>query len=106
MWQNDTVTFQTKTEVNTAGSIKQTWVPGSSVLCDVQDINKEKVHKAYGLTDANQFKQVFDHTMDSKWTEGEQVLHNSFQWLIRLIDGTEGKMGLSNHTYIIMSKVV
>lgn len=106
MWQTDTVTLQTKTEVNTNGAIKATWSDLTTVLCDVQDINKEKVHKSFGLTDANEFKQVFDRTLSSGWVEGNQVSYDSKKWLIRLVDNSETKIGLSNHKYIILSRVI
>lgn len=105
MWQTDTVYLQTKTEVNTYGSIAITWTKGTAVTCDVQDINKEYAYKTYGLTDATEYKQVFDHTHAS-WVKGDQVEYDGEQWMVRLVNSQMAKMGGSNHTYVILSKVV
>lgn len=105
MWQTDMVTLQNKTETNVLGSIKQTWAPSDTVTCDVQDINKELVYKEYGLSDDVEYKQVFDHTQ-ANWTLGYQVLYNGEQWLVRKVDRNMGKMGASNHVFVILSKVI
>ena len=106
MWQNDTVTFQTKTSVNTRGSIKDTWTSSSTVACDVQDISKEKVLKDYGFTDSNKYYQVFDRTLSALWVEGEQVAFGGDQYLVRMVNNTNGKIGASNHVFVIISKVI
>ena len=106
MFQNDTVTLQKSTEVNNDGAISVTWATDGTVLCDVQYISKEKVHKQYGLTDANEWLQVFDLTLSDKWVEGNQVLYNSKQWLIRKVIPNQAKISASNHVYIILSRVI
>lgn len=106
MWQNDTVTFQTKTEVNTYGSIKSTWTASSTVACDVQAISKEKVLKDYGFTDANVYLEVFDRTLSTLWVEGNQVAFGGDQYLIRKVIDTNDKMGASNHVHVILSRVI
>lgn len=105
MWQTDTVILQTKIDVNTYGSISQTWTDDVSVQCDVQDINKEYVFKNYGLSDDTEYKQIFDHT-GANWIKGNQCSYNGEQWLIRLVNDSMTKIGASNHTYVIISKVV
>lgn len=105
MWQSDTVTLQTYTETNYNGSIKRTWSDGASVTCDVQDINKEYVYKNYGLTDATEFKQVFDHS-NASWVKGEQVKYGDEQWMVKLVNSNMEKIGLSNHTFVILGKVI
>ena len=105
MWQTDTVTLQTGTEVNTMGSVSITWASRGTVLCDVQDISTEYVHKEYGFTDANQFRQIFDQS-NGDWVNNEQVSYDGEQWLVRMIKTNLYKIGASNHTYIIISKVV
>ena len=105
MWQTDTVSLQTATEVNTNGSIKRTWTKSTDVLCDVQDISKEYVVKEYGYTDATEYKQIFDHTL-ATWTKGSQVEFEGSQWLVRNVNDTLNKIGNSNHNYIIISKVI
>ena len=59
MWSTDIVYLQTKTDVNTIGSIKSTWVDVAEIPCDVQPMSKEKANKNYGFTDANIWKTVF-----------------------------------------------
>ena len=105
MWQTDTVYLQTSTEVNTYGAITQTWTKAGSVSCDVQEIDRDYVYKAYGLTDENEFVQVFDHT-NASWTLGSQVEYNSDQWIVRKVIKNLTKIGSSNHTYVILSRVV
>ena len=105
MWQTDTVTLQTPTEVNTYGSIATTWADGTAVTCDVQDINREYVFKNYGFEEYTEYKQVFDHT-NAAWIKGRQCKYDSEQWLIRLVNANMDKMGASNHTYVILSKVI
>jgi len=106
MFQDDIVTIQTKTEVNMLGSIKVTWTDNSTVLCDVQDINKEFVFKEYGISEDGEYKQVFDHTQSTDWTKGNQVKYNGQQWWVRLVNGNMGKIGASNHVCIILGKVI
>jgi len=105
MWQDDIVYLQTSTEVDTYGSIAITWTKGTAVTCDVQDINKEYVYKNYGLTESTEYKQIFDHTQAS-WVLGEQVSYLDKQWLVRLANKNMGKIGNSNHIYVIISKVI
>ena len=62
MWNTDKVYLQTSTEVNTYGSIAQTWTSVEEVLCDVQDISSEYAYKKYGLTESNEMRQVFAPT--------------------------------------------
>lgn len=105
MWQNDTVYLQTSVDVNVYGSISRTWTKSTAVTCDVQNISKEYAFKEYGFTEATEYKQVFDHTLAS-WVKGDQVSLLDEQWLVRnVIDGLD-KMGASNHTLVILSKVV
>ena len=105
MFQTDIVYLQTKTQVNTYGSIKTTWTKGLGVKCDVQDINKETAFRDYGLTDETLYKQIFDLT-HANWVLGDQVEYQSEQWLVRLVNGQMSKLNLSNHTFVILSKVV
>ncbi len=105
MWQTDTVNIQTFTEVNDRGSIKRTWNDDLDVLCDVQDITKEIVLRDYGFNQDNEFKQVFDQT-NATWTEGQQVKFLSDQYWIRKVDGNMEKIGGSNHTFVILGKLV
>ena len=131
MWQTDTVTIQSGEDVNTNGSIKTTWTDAISLLCDVQNISKELVNKNYGFTDAQEYKQVFDlneilevlgtFPLESLypeddltpseyqvyyWVVGNQVKYKGEQYLIRLVDDSENKMGASNHIFVIMSRVI
>lgn len=106
MFQTDTITFQTSTEVNTNGSIKLTWSADGTVLCDVQYISKEKVNKDYGFTDANEWIQVFDLTLSSKWDEGKQVLYDGNSYLVRKVIPNQAKISASNHIYVVLSRVI
>jgi hypothetical protein len=105
MWQTDSVILQTKVETNVLGSIKVVWTTGATVTCDVQDMNKELAYKEYGLVDNVKYKQVFDHT-NADWQEGYQVAYDGVQWLVRLVNRNMKKMGASNHTFVILSKVI
>ena len=105
MFQTDTVYLQTLTEVNTYGSISQAWTNSTAVTCDVQDVNREYVYKNFGLTDATEYKQVFDHT-NASWVKGNQVSYLSEQYIVRLVNKNMEKMGKSNHTFVILSRVV
>jgi hypothetical protein len=105
MFQTDTIHLQTKSSVNTNGSIKNTWTQSTAISCDVQDINKEYVYKTYGLTDEGEYKQVFDYN-GSAWVKGDQVKYNNQQWLIALVNSNMSKINLSNHTFIIIRKVI
>lgn len=105
MWNTETVNLQTVTEVNTLGSIKQTWTNSTAILCDVQDISKEYAYKKYGLTDANEMRQIFAPT-GSLFVVGNQVSYNSLQWLVRLVNDSHNKIGASNHCFAIVSKVI
>ena len=106
MWQTDTITIQTKTEVNILGSIKVTWTDSENVLVDVQDINKEFVFKEYGINENGDFKQVFDHTNNANWLKGNQIKFDNQQWWVKLVNGNMTKIGLSNHKFIILMKVI
>ena len=105
MFQTDTIYLQTKTSVNTNGSIKNTWTQSTAVTCDAQDVNQQYVFKTYGLTDIGEYKQVFDHT-NQAWVVGNQVKYNNEQWLVVLVNKNMGKLNYSNHTFIIMRKVI
>ena len=105
MWQIDTVTLQTPTRTNTNGSISTTWVTGTEVLCDVQSISRDYVYKNYGYEEYTEYMKVFDLT-NASWVKGNQVLYETEQWLVRNVKATNDKIGLSNHTYVIMSKVI
>jgi len=105
MWNTDTVYLQTVVETNVYGSISQVWTNGTEVLCDVQDISKDYAFKNYGLTDANEMRQIFAPT-GSLFVVGNQVSWNSSQWLTRLVNDSHDKLGASNHCYIIVSKVI
>jgi len=105
MWQTDTVKLLVKqTATGYAGDII-TWTAtgGTDVTCDVQDINKETVYKSYGI-DGNEFKQVFDLT-NANWLIGTQVKYGSLNFYVKLVNKNMNKMGLSNHTFIILEKV-
>ena len=104
MWDTDIVFLQTKTEVNTLGSIKETWTNDTSVLCDVQPINKEKAYKEWGLTDSNVFKKIFC-IAGTGFLEGEQISIGGEQFLVRVAPNFD-KIGSSNHIEVIASKVI
>lgn len=106
MWQTDTVNIQTKVETNVLGSISVVWSDNEDVLVDVQDINKELVFKEYGLTDAGEFKQVFDLTNNTGWVKGNQVKFDNTQWWVKLVNDNMEKIGQSNHIFIILSQVI
>lgn len=105
MFQTDEVILQSSTDVNTYGSVSQTWVNGLTITCDVQDINKEYAYKNYGLTESTEYKQIFDLT-NADWVKGNQVEYQSEQWIIRVVNKQMSKINLSNHTYVVISKVV
>lgn len=106
MWQTDTVTIQTKSEVNTLGSIDVTWSDSTTVLCDVQDVNKELMVKNYGFSESGEYKQVFDYNLTTNWVKGNQVKYNGNQWWVKLVNKQMGKMSASNHIFIILQRVV
>ena len=107
MWQTDTVTFQTVVNTNNYGGITQVWSDtANTILCDVQDINKELVWKNWGFTNETQFKQVYDHTLSALWVEGEQVKFDNDQWWVKMVNRQMAKIGTSNHVFVILSKVV
>lgn len=106
MFQTDTVTLQTKSEVNTLGSIAVTWSDSTTVKVDVQDINKELVFKTYGFSEFGEYKQVFDHNLTTNWVKGNQVKFNNEQWWVKLVNKQMGKLTASNHIFIILQKVV
>ena len=102
-WQTDTVIFQTETIVNNFGSSVVTYTDGASVLCDVQDINKEFIFKRYGLTTNTSFKQIFDHS-NASWIVGSQVKFSGLKWWVKLVNVSD-KMSDSNHTYVLLERV-
>lgn len=104
MFQNDTITFMTQVETNTLGSISTTLTPGTSILVDAQYISKEKVNKTYGLTDANEWIQIFDLTLSTIWTEGEVIKYGDVYYKIRKVIGNQAKISLSNHVYVVCSR--
>jgi len=105
MWQDDIVYLQTSVDVSTYGSIKREWTKTTAIPCDVQNISKEYAFKEYGYTEATEYRKVFDHNIVA-WVKGDQVSLLNEQWLVRnVIDGLD-KMGASNHTLVIISKVV
>ena len=106
MFQDDAITFQTKTEVNINGSIKQTWIEGDLIFCDVQEISKEKVNKAYGFTDSNEWLQIYDLTLSNKWVEGDEIIYNGNSYLVRKVIGNMAKIVASNHIYAVVSRVI
>ena len=105
MWQTDTVILQTKSEVNTNGDIQNTWTDGPSVICDVQDISKDNLLKEFGFQDDNEWLQVFDHT-NANWAEGFQCKYNGNQYWIKRVINNLTKIGFSNHTYVVLQRVV
>jgi hypothetical protein len=102
--QTDSVVFLTKTEVNTYGSIAQTWTNGATVKCDVQPISREQARKNYGLEANSDLKQVFDHT-NAAWVLGDQVKFDSVNWWVKLVNKFN-KISGSDHTFIILERVV
>jgi len=106
MWQTDTVTLQTKTEVNVLGSIQVTWNDSEVVDCDVQDISREVVFKEYGISDEGFYKQVFDLTNNTNWIQGNQIKYDGKQYWVKLVNGNMAKIGASNHTFILLLKVI
>lgn len=106
MFDTDVVYFQTKTEVNNFGTVKQTWaLSGASVTCDVQDISRERVLKDYGFADSTEYLQVYDRSLSANWVELDQVVFDSKQYLVRVVKNWS-KLGSSNHKYIVLSAVV
>lgn len=106
MLQTDTITFKSKTEVNTNGAITITWADTSNtVKCNVQDISKEIVLKKYGYTDATEYLQVFDDNNNKNWKETHQVKFNLNNYLVKKVINFS-KLGVSNHTYIILQRVI
>lgn len=107
MWQTDTITFQTVVGVNNYGGVTQTWSDtANTVLVDAQQINKELAFKNWGFTEDTEYRQIFDHTQNSNWEKGDQCKLDGEQWWQRKVDANMGKMGASNHTFIVLSKVV
>ena len=107
MWFTDTITLQTKAEVNTYGSIKQTWADSTTVLCDVQPmtgVGAMKSRELWGLTDANILYNVYAPA-GSGFTEGFQVKYNSGQYLVMAVSNYN-KIGGSNNMKAVISKVV
>jgi len=105
MFQSDIIYLQTKIETNVYGSISIEWTKATPIICDVQDISKEVVFKKYGLTEAGLYRQIYDHA-ESSWVLGEQVSYLDEQWLIVLIHGNQNKIGLSNHKYVVIRKII
>ena len=106
MWQTDIVTIQDSTQVNVSGSIDVTWADTiNTVKCDVQDVNKETVFRDYGIV-GNEFKQVFDLTQSELWVKGNQVKFDNEQYWVKLVNGLMGKIGFSNHVFVILMKVI
>lgn len=105
MWQTDSVILQTPTKVNNFGVETITWTTGATVSCDVQEVNKELAYKQWGFTESTLYAQIYDHTQAS-WVTGNQVKYEGDQWLVRKVDANMGKMGASNHTFVVISKVV
>ena len=106
MWQDDTVTIQTKSVTPNYGGGLVSWgAPTTAITCDVQDINKEIVFKNYGFTENVEYKQVFDLTKSALWIKGNQVLYDGDSWIVRLVNRQMDKIGSSNHVFVILSKV-
>lgn len=103
-WLTDSLNIQKGTETNVFGSILVLWETIATIKVDAQPINKEKVHKEYGLTDSNQFLQVFAPT-NSGLVEGNQVEYDGQQWLVRVVNKW-GKIDRSNHDFGILSRVI
>lgn len=106
MFDDYTVTLQTSSTVKVRGATKVTWTDEEDVTCDVQDINKEEVRREWGITDATEFKQVFDGTLNPNWEKGNQVKYDGSQWWVKLVDGNMGNLGVTNHIFIILGKVI
>lgn len=105
MWQDDTVTFQTASTVNSNGALTVTWADTSNtVLCDVQGISSEIAFKKYGLL-VKEPKQVFDLTNSALWIKGNQVKYDSDQYWVKDVQKWD-KIGDSNHTFVILDKVM
>lgn len=104
MWQTDTVLLLVKTVTSGYAGDIITWVTtgATSVICDVQDINKETVFKEYGIS-GNEFKQVYDYTHGT-WTIGNQVKFEGSNYWVKLVNKYD-KIGSSNHTFVILEKV-
>lgn len=106
MWLTDLITFQSVVVTNNYGSISDTWSDTTdTVLCDVQDISKEQLTKDYGITDVGEYKQVFDQTNDPNWETGTRVSFDSVSYQVVLINNYD-KIGTSNHTFVILKRVV
>jgi len=127
MWQDDTVYTTVKQETNTLGSIDVTWIPtawvaidtpwqdldisweelsASTIMCDVQDVSKELAFREWGMTLEGQYKQVFDHANSAGWQKGNQVYFNGEFYWVMLVNRNMDKMGASNHTFIVLLKVI
>ena len=127
MWQTDTVYTTVKKETNNLGALEVTWIPtawiaidtpwedlevtweelsSSIIVCDVQDISQELAFKEYGMVDKGRYKQVFDHSSSSGWVQGNQVyFEGEFYWVM-MVNSNMNKMGASNHTFVLLLKVI
>lgn len=105
MWYTDDLTIQSiKKETNNYGSLDIEWQTVKVIKVDAQPMSKEKAEKDWGLTDSNQFLQVFAPT-NSGLVEGNQVEYDGQQWLVRVVNKW-GKIDRSNHDFGILSRVI
>ena len=106
MLQTDTVTFQTKTETNINGAITIAWTDSANTTkCNVQDISNEIVFKKYGFTAATDFLQAFNDSNDTHWSNGSQIKFGTIEYLVKKVIKHD-KLGASNHTYVILQRVI
>lgn len=105
MWYTDDLTIQSiKKETNSYGSIDIEWQTVKVIKVDAQPMSKEKAEKDWGLTDANQYLQVYAPT-GSELQEGLEVKYNNISWLVRVVNVWD-KIGESDHVHAILSRVI
>ena len=105
IFNTDTVTLQTVSITSVAGALKKVWTPSTNVKCDVQDLDKDKAQKVYGLQQNTDYLQVFDGS-NAAWVLGNQVLYSGSQYIVRRVQSNMQKLALSNLTFIILEKVI
>jgi len=111
MWDTSIVTLQTSTTVNDKGSIKQIWVDLEDVECDVQFFDSQSKQLGFnfadfGATDVGDVRVVYDNTLNPNWKKGNQVRYNGKQWWVKYVDDRMDSIGLSNHIFVILVKVI
>jgi len=108
MWENNKIKLQSRTQINTKGSIKNTFTEYKEISCDAQRIKNLKSLEDYGYSDSNVGFNVFtadDTINDGDIIEGYQCEYLGRQfWIIFRAKKYEIKN--SNHRYFIIKEVV